>query len=81
MADLRRKLPWYVSDYKDGLHIQCIASLFFMYFACLAPIITFGGLLGSATNNNIVSSLDIDIYSPFIFLSDFFPLASLIDVN
>ena len=44
-----------MSDYKDGLDVQCIASLFFMYFACLAPIITFGGLLGAATDDNIVS--------------------------
>lgn len=24
-----------------------------MYFACLTPIVTFGGLLGEATENNI----------------------------
>ena len=54
-ADIRRKAPWYLSDLKDALHVQCVASFFFMYFACLTPIITFGGLLGAATENNIVS--------------------------
>ena len=54
IADIRRKVPFYPSDFKDALHIQCLASFFFMYFACLAPIITFGGLLGAATKNNMV---------------------------
>ena len=52
--DIKRKAKWYISDYKDVLHVQCIASVFFMYFACLTPIITFGGLLGAATDNNMV---------------------------
>jgi len=43
-----------VSDYKDALHVQSIAAFFFMYFACLTPIVTFGGLLGAATDNYIV---------------------------
>ncbi|CAF1065828.1 unnamed protein product, partial [Brachionus calyciflorus] len=51
--DLKRKLPWYLSDFKDGLNFQCLSSILFMYFACLAPIITFGGLLGTATDNNM----------------------------
>ena len=34
-----------------------------MYFACLTPIITFGGLLGAATDNNIVcSTFAVDCY-------------------
>jgi sodium bicarbonate transporter 10 len=54
--DVKRKLPWYLSDFKDALVLQSIASIFFLYFACLTPIITFGGLLGDATGNNIVSN-------------------------
>ena len=49
-------MPYFISDITDGIHLQCIASLFFMYFACLTPIITFGGLLGAATDNNLVST-------------------------
>ena len=56
-ADIRRKSKFYISDFKDCLHVQCIASVFFMYFACLTPIITFGGLLGAATDNNMVRPL------------------------
>ena len=54
IQDIKLKAKWYVSDYKDGLHVQCIAAFFFMYFACLTPIVTFGGLLGAATDNYIV---------------------------
>lgn len=53
--DIKRKRPWYISDFKDALSLQCIASYFFIYFACLTPIITFGGLLGDATGNNMAS--------------------------
>ncbi|XP_058058968.1 electrogenic sodium bicarbonate cotransporter 1 [Anopheles bellator] len=53
--DLKRKVPFYASDFKDGLSMQCVASWIFLYFACLSPIITFGGLLGTATGNNIAA--------------------------
>jgi sodium bicarbonate transporter 10 len=50
MNDIRRKQPWYWSDFRDALSIQCLASWIFLYFACLTPIITFGGLLGKETH-------------------------------
>ncbi|KAH3708271.1 hypothetical protein DPMN_067718 [Dreissena polymorpha] len=51
--DIKRKKPWYLSDFKDVLHVQSLASFLFLYFACLTPIITFGGLLAAATNNDL----------------------------
>lgn len=53
--DVKRKAPWYWSDFKDSFASQCIASWLFLYFACLTPIITFGGLLGKVTNNNMAA--------------------------
>ncbi|KAG5879054.1 hypothetical protein JTB14_019481 [Gonioctena quinquepunctata] len=53
--DLKRKTPWYWSDFKDALSLQCIASWIFLYFACLAPIITFGGLLSDATGRHMAA--------------------------
>ncbi|CAN8005205.1 unnamed protein product, partial [Ixodes hexagonus] len=53
--DIKRKAPWYWSDFKDAFALQSIASVFFLYFACLTPIITFGGLLGSATEQRIAA--------------------------
>ena len=53
--DVKRKIPHYKSDFIDALSMQSIASIVFLYFACLTPIITFGGLLGDATGNNIAT--------------------------
>jgi mannitol/fructose-specific phosphotransferase system IIA component (Ntr-type) len=52
-ADIKRRLPHYIADFKDGLRAKSIASIVFMFFACLAPAITFGGLLGDNTNGAI----------------------------
>lgn len=43
-----------MSDLTDALHPQCVASFVFLYFACLAPIITFGGMSGDKLQNQIV---------------------------
>nr|NP_001260177.1 Na[+]-driven anion exchanger 1, isoform D [Drosophila melanogaster]AGB92713.1 Na[+]-driven anion exchanger 1, isoform D [Drosophila melanogaster] len=53
--DIKRKAPWYISDYKDALSMQCVASWIFLYFACLSPIITFGGLLAEATGKHMAA--------------------------
>ena len=53
--DIKRKTPHYLSDFRDGLHPQIISSFLFLYFACLAPIIAFGALLGEATKNRIAT--------------------------
>ncbi len=52
---MKRKAPFYFSDFKDGLNLQCVASFLFLYCACMSPVITFGGLLGEATEGRIVS--------------------------
>lgn len=67
IADIKRKVPFFLSDFKDALHVQCVASFFFMYFACLSPIITFGGLLGAATGENIVSSAPDSLHSNLVW--------------
>ena len=53
--DIKRKMPWYWSDFKDSFALQCVASMIFIYFACLTSFITFGGLLGDATENRIAA--------------------------
>ncbi len=52
-ADLQRRLPFYVSDFRDGLHSKCLGSTMFLFFACLAPAITFGGVMAVQTDGNI----------------------------
>ncbi|XP_069392920.1 sodium bicarbonate cotransporter 3-like isoform X11 [Paralichthys olivaceus] len=51
--DVRRKAPFLWSDIRDACSLQCLASVLFLYCACMSPVITFGGLLGEATKGNI----------------------------
>ncbi|XP_076611275.1 sodium bicarbonate cotransporter 3-like isoform X5 [Chaetodon auriga] len=53
ILDIKRKLPFYWTDIRDALSLQCLASILFLYCACMSPVITFGGLLGEATKGNI----------------------------
>ncbi|CDQ61301.1 unnamed protein product [Oncorhynchus mykiss] len=49
--DMKRKLPWFPSDFYEGFHIQSISAVLFIYLGCITNAITFGGLLGDATDN------------------------------
>uniref|UniRef100_A0A3B4AYG2 Uncharacterized protein n=1 Tax=Periophthalmus magnuspinnatus TaxID=409849 RepID=A0A3B4AYG2_9GOBI len=64
--DIKRKIPWYCSDIYDGFHIQSISAVLFIYLGCITNAITFGGLLGDATDNYQVTKET----SP-LFLSSF----------
>lgn len=55
ILDIKRKAPHYLSDFTDALNLQCLASICFMYFALLAPIVTFGGLLEEATHQRMAA--------------------------
>ncbi|XP_042332494.1 sodium bicarbonate cotransporter 3 isoform X7 [Sceloporus undulatus] len=53
ILDIKRKAPFFLSDFKDAFNLQCLASILFLYCACMSPVITFGGLLGEATEGRI----------------------------
>ncbi|XP_034259826.1 sodium bicarbonate cotransporter 3 isoform X7 [Pantherophis guttatus] len=53
ILDIKRKTSFFLSDFKDALSLQCLASILFLYCACMSPVITFGGLLGEATEGRI----------------------------
>ncbi|KAG8184123.1 hypothetical protein JTE90_008907 [Oedothorax gibbosus] len=55
IADIRRKAPWYFSDFKDCLALQCISSIVFLYFACIAQTTTLGTLLAHVTNQRMAA--------------------------
>ncbi|KAL5012177.1 hypothetical protein ScPMuIL_010728 [Solemya velum] len=64
--DLRRRLPHYISDYKDGIigpkSLQkTIATTLFLYFACLMPSIAFGVL--NSDNTHGVLNVEKVLYS------------------
>ncbi|XP_018543988.1 solute carrier family 4 member 4a isoform X2 [Lates calcarifer] len=51
ILDIKRKLPFFVSDFTDALHIQALSAILFIYLGTVTNAITFGGLLGDATEN------------------------------
>uniref|UniRef100_A0A8C4XQN0 Anion exchange protein n=1 Tax=Falco tinnunculus TaxID=100819 RepID=A0A8C4XQN0_FALTI len=51
LQDIRRKAPWYGSDFTDALHPQCLSAVLYIYLATVTNAITFGGMLGDATAN------------------------------
>lgn len=53
IADMSRKADYYRSDFADGLDGKVVASTLFMFFACFAPAVAFGGLLATLTDNQI----------------------------
>ncbi|CAK9206886.1 unnamed protein product [Sphagnum jensenii] len=53
LGDLKRKLPFYLSDFTDGFHPKCLATIIFLYFGSLAPCIAFGGLTAGVTAGEI----------------------------
>nr|XP_054587026.1 solute carrier family 4 member 4a isoform X3 [Nothobranchius furzeri] len=49
--DIKRKAPFFLSDFTDGFHIQALSAILFIYLGTVTNAITFGGLLGDATEN------------------------------
>ena len=84
--DVKRRWPHYGSDFRDGLNSKTVSSILFLFFACLAPVVTFGGVMAIATDNHIgaiemivASSVCGVIYAifsgqPLIFLGGTGPL-------
>ncbi|CAF4973254.1 unnamed protein product, partial [Rotaria socialis] len=44
--EMRRRYEHYKSDIFDAFSLNCLVSLIFMFIACLAPALTFGGIIG-----------------------------------
>ncbi|CAF1613900.1 unnamed protein product, partial [Didymodactylos carnosus] len=51
--EMRRRYRHYKSDIFDAFGLHCIVSLVFMLIACLAPALTFGGIIADKTNNKL----------------------------
>lgn len=74
--DIKRKIPWYPSDFYEGFHIQSVSAVLFIYLGCITNAITFGGLLGDATDNyqvndRAIRSKDKALLSFLILCSEF----------
>jgi len=53
VRDYKARLPLMKSDITDGLNTQSLAAILFLFFACLAPAVGFGGLFATATGGAI----------------------------
>ncbi|KAG5841119.1 hypothetical protein ANANG_G00196210 [Anguilla anguilla] len=51
ILDIKRKAPFFASDFYDAIHIQSLSAILFIYLGTVTNAITFGGLLGDATEN------------------------------
>ncbi|XP_068166155.1 solute carrier family 4 member 4a isoform X4 [Antennarius striatus] len=51
ILDIKRKAPFFLSDFTDALNIQALSAILFIYLGTVTNAITFGGLLGDATEN------------------------------
>ena len=49
IKDVKRKAPWFLSDFTDALAPQALASIIYIYLATVTKAITFGGFLGDIT--------------------------------
>ncbi|MEM8864889.1 MAG: PTS sugar transporter subunit IIA [Planctomycetota bacterium] len=52
-ADISRRAQSYTSDFRDGVHPKCLATVVFLFFACIAPAIIFGGVMAKGTGGVI----------------------------
>jgi len=51
--DIAKRAPHFWGDWSDGLCLKSLAAILFLYFACLAPIVAFGGITAQITNGAI----------------------------
>jgi mannitol/fructose-specific phosphotransferase system IIA component (Ntr-type) len=52
VGDFKRRIGHYGDDFRQGLHPKCVGASLFLFFACLAPTVNFGGLMPEITDGN-----------------------------
>lgn len=77
--DIKNRYPYYLSDITDALQLQCLASIFFIFFAVISPVVTFGGVLGQKTDGYLVSFVTADRVFKF-YVTNFYILFRVIRV-
>ncbi len=51
--DFSRRIKHYRDDWARGWSWKSFSAIVFLFFACLAPAVTFGGIMGAITNQQI----------------------------
>uniref|UniRef100_A0A8B9TFM3 Anion exchange protein n=1 Tax=Anas platyrhynchos TaxID=8839 RepID=A0A8B9TFM3_ANAPL len=57
ILDVKRKVPWFWSDFRDALSLQCLASFLFLYCACMSPCHHLRGAAGGGDRRAMESLL------------------------
>lgn len=52
-GDFRRRMRNYRADFTDGLSVKTLSATGFLFFACLAPAVTFGGVMADQTGGHM----------------------------
>ena len=50
VRDIKHRYTNYCSDFKDALNLHCVVALIFTFTVCIAPALSFGGILADKTN-------------------------------
>lgn len=66
--EMHRRYGHFKSDFLDACSLHCLVSLIFMFIACLAPALTFGGIIGTSRSLKTFST-------SFLFSFSFFETA------
>jgi MFS superfamily sulfate permease-like transporter len=53
VTDWRRRYPHYKTDWTDGLTKRSFGAIIFLYVACMAPTVAFGGLVNIITEGSM----------------------------
>ena len=53
--DIRRRLPFYADDFRQGLNLKAVATTIFLFFACFTAAVTFGALMSAETGGAITT--------------------------
>lgn len=53
IRDAKRRYPFYRADISDGFSRKALSAILFLFFACLAPSVTFGGVMAAQTDGAI----------------------------
>jgi hypothetical protein len=50
LRDIKTRYSVYCSDFTDAFNLHCIVALIFTFTVCIAPALSFGGILADKTN-------------------------------
>ena len=52
-GDVALRAPTYLQDWTEGFQFKTVGATLFLYFACLAPVVAFGGAMQVATQGQL----------------------------